>query len=115
MFLKLREDRDAKKQPLTPEEFKAMQEFVEAGRALLRRDPPQGLTYVEAGMAIRLADGTDLAFIPSLATPGMSGGTSIVQSAPSTSRGGRDGTIQMGDYPISGPREARHDRATGNY
>jgi hypothetical protein len=115
MFLKFREDRDERKQSVTTEEYKLIQEFVAAGRALLRRDPPQGLTYVEAGMAIRLADGTDLAFLPSLATPGMAGGVPIAQAAPSTSRGGRDGSIQMGDYPVTGPREPRHDRATGNY
>lgn len=71
---------------------------------------PQSLVYTEAGIALHLADGTDLAFIPAIAAPNQNGGIDAMGA--NLSRGSKSSTIQMGDYPITGPKDLRHVRAT---
>jgi hypothetical protein len=97
-------------EPPSEAENAFLHKFITHARDQLTKMAPQSLVYTEAGIALHLADGTDLAFIPAIAAPNQNGGIDAMGA--NLSRGSKSSTIQMGDYPITGPKDLRHVRAT---
>ena len=97
---------------LTEAEAANVSRFIEFGRERLKTMAPQSLNYTEAGISLHLADGEDLLFIPAIADPSMNKNGGVDAMGAGLVRGNRSSTIQMGDYPVTGPKETRHVRST---
>ena len=114
LFAEYQESLVEAKTPLNEIEQGIVDRFIKFGQERLRTLSPQGLTYTEAGMAVKMADGTELSFLPAIEFRDVSAihGVQVMQGG-GTTRGGQNSTVQMGDFPVTGPRDRRHDRATG--